>query len=63
MRWKSIWYGYSDFAYLQNREENLVQRQCEHCLPTCNGVSMSITTNVAPLRRTYNSSGYFTGLL
>ncbi|EDW88680.2 pickpocket protein 28 [Drosophila yakuba] len=62
-RWKSIWYGYSDFAYLQNNEENLAQRKCEHCLPTCNGVSMSITTNVAPLRRTYNITGYFTGLL
>nr|XP_017013708.2 sodium channel protein Nach [Drosophila takahashii] len=63
MRWKSIWYGYSDFAYLENKEELMAQRQCEHCLPTCNGVSLSITTNVAPLRRTLNSTGYFNGLL
>ncbi|KAH8249287.1 hypothetical protein KR032_008125 [Drosophila birchii] len=63
LRWKSIWYGYNEFSYLQNKEEQVAQRQCEHCLPTCNGVSLSITTNVAPLRRTYNSTGYFTGLL
>ncbi|KAH8341640.1 hypothetical protein KR059_012851 [Drosophila kikkawai] len=63
LRWKSIWYGHSEFSYLQNKEEQVAQRQCEHCLPTCNGVSLSITTNVAPLRPTYNSTGYFTGLL
>ncbi|KAH8376490.1 hypothetical protein KR200_008700 [Drosophila serrata] len=63
LRWKSIWYGYNEFSYLQNKEEQVAQRQCEHCLPTCNGVSLSITTNVAPLRLTYNSTGYFTGLL
>ncbi|XP_016976874.1 sodium channel protein Nach [Drosophila rhopaloa] len=63
MRWKSIWYGYNEFAFLQGKEEHLAQRQCEHCLPTCNGVSMSITNNVAPLRRTYNSTGYLNGLL
>ncbi|XP_017025390.1 sodium channel protein Nach [Drosophila kikkawai] len=63
LRWKSIWYGHSEFSYLQNKEEEVAQRHCEHCLPTCNGVSLSITTNVAPLRRTYNSTGYFTGLL
>ncbi|KAH8412477.1 hypothetical protein KR009_002484 [Drosophila setifemur] len=62
-RWKSIWYGHNDFAYLENMDEQFGQRQCEHCLPTCNGVSMSITTNVAPLRRAYNSSGYIVGLL
>ncbi|KAH8298155.1 hypothetical protein KR018_009390 [Drosophila ironensis] len=63
MHWKSVWYGHSEFSYLQNKEEQLAQRQCKHCLPTCNGVSLSITTNVAPLRRTYNTTGYFTGLL
>ncbi|XP_017121005.1 sodium channel protein Nach [Drosophila elegans] len=63
MRWKSIWYGYNEFSFLQSKDEHLAQRQCEQCLPTCNGVSMSITTNVAPLRRTYNNTVYFTGLL
>ncbi|XP_017075718.2 sodium channel protein Nach [Drosophila eugracilis] len=63
MRWKSIWYGYSEFSYLQKKDEHLAQRQCEHCLPSCNGVSMGITTNVAPLRRTLNSTGYLNGLL
>ncbi|XP_050740940.1 sodium channel protein Nach [Drosophila biarmipes] len=63
MKWKNIWYGYSEFAYLQNNEEHLAQRKCEECLPSCNGVTMGITTNVAPLRRNLNSTGYLNGLL
>ncbi|KAH8260141.1 hypothetical protein KR026_003539 [Drosophila bipectinata] len=63
LRWKRIWYGHNEFAFLESNEEQLAQRKCEHCLPTCNGVSMSITTNVAPLRRALRSSGYLTGLL
>ncbi|XP_017152396.1 sodium channel protein Nach isoform X3 [Drosophila miranda] len=62
-KWKSIWYGYDEFAYLQEGESQAAQGQCTHCLPTCNGVSFSITSNVAPLRLNYNGTGYRTGLL
>ncbi|XP_034666270.1 sodium channel protein Nach [Drosophila subobscura] len=62
-KWKSIWYGYDEYPYLQEGKDQMAQRECTHCLPTCNGVSFSITSNVAPLRRNYNETGYFMGLL
>ncbi|XP_017060929.1 sodium channel protein Nach [Drosophila ficusphila] len=63
MKWKDIWYGHDEFAFLQNKDGQLAQRQCEHCLPTCDGVSFSITSNVAPLRSNINTTGYSVGLL
>ncbi|KAL7739651.1 hypothetical protein ACLKA6_018860 [Drosophila palustris] len=65
MRWKRIWYGFTEYPYVhmdgQNGESSL--EQCQHCLPSCDGVNFEIVSNVAPLRKTYNSTGYFHGLL
>ncbi|XP_034473935.1 sodium channel protein Nach [Drosophila innubila] len=65
MRWKRIWYGYTEYPYVQldDQDDESSIEQCKHCLPTCDGVNFDIVSNVAPLRRTYNSSGYFHGLL
>ncbi|KAH8376537.1 hypothetical protein KR093_000048, partial [Drosophila rubida] len=65
LRWKSIWFSYTEFPFVQqdNEEPETGIDQCKYCLPTCNGVDFEIVSNVAPLRRTYNSSGYFHGLL
>ncbi|XP_062120719.1 sodium channel protein Nach [Drosophila sulfurigaster albostrigata] len=65
MKWKRVWFSYTEFPYVHqdNEEVETGIDQCKHCLPTCNGVDFEIVSNVAPLRRTYNSSGYFHGLL
>ncbi|XP_033149961.1 sodium channel protein Nach [Drosophila busckii] len=65
MKWKRIWHNYNEYAYVEGNEQvdHKNPDQCPHCLPTCNGVFFEIVSNVAPLRRTYNSSGYFHGLL
>ncbi|KAH8274078.1 hypothetical protein KR044_009920, partial [Drosophila immigrans] len=65
MRWKRIWFSYTEFPYVHhdNEEAETGIDQCKYCLPTCNGVDFEIVSNVAPLRRTFNSSGYFHGLL
>ncbi|XP_016945073.4 sodium channel protein Nach isoform X2 [Drosophila suzukii] len=63
MKWKRIWYGHSEFAHLQNEDEKLAQRQCEQCLPSCNGVTLDIATNWAPLRSSFNGTGYLNGIL
>ncbi|XP_068140957.1 sodium channel protein Nach [Drosophila tropicalis] len=63
MKWKMIWYGYNEFSYVDEGIDQSAQRQCEQCLPTCDGVSFDITSNVAPLRNTIKPTGYLTGLL
>ncbi|XP_030377170.1 sodium channel protein Nach [Scaptodrosophila lebanonensis] len=65
LKWKRIWYGFKEFSYVQDHEDDDDQnvKQCGHCLPTCNGVEFHITTNVAPLRKAYGNSGYSFGLL
>jgi len=65
MRWKRVWYGFKEYPYVQldDQDEESNIEQCEHCLPTCDGVNFDIVSNVAPLRKTYNTSGYFHGLL
>ncbi|XP_062138956.1 pickpocket protein 11-like [Drosophila sulfurigaster albostrigata] len=65
MKWKRVWFSYTEFPYVHQDNEEIETGidQCKHCLPTCNGVDFEIVSNVAPLRRTYNSSGYFHGLL
>ncbi|XP_030555165.1 sodium channel protein Nach [Drosophila novamexicana] len=61
MKWRNIWYGYNEYPYVQ--EDAASVSQCLHCLPTCDGVNFEIISNVAPLRKSYNSSGYNRGLL
>lgn len=66
MKWKRIWYGFTEYPYVEPMDENdvpSINDQCSHCLPTCDGVNFDIVSNVAPLRKTYNASGYFHGLL
>ncbi|EDW78097.2 uncharacterized protein Dwil_GK24820, partial [Drosophila willistoni] len=63
MKWKKIWYGYNEFSYVDDGIDQAAQRQCEQCLPTCDGVSFDITSNVAPLRNIIRPTGYLTGLL
>lgn len=48
---------------VDDQDEESSIEQCGHCLPTCDGVNFDIVSNVAPLRKTYNTSGYFHGLL
>ncbi|XP_070065112.1 pickpocket protein 11 isoform X2 [Drosophila virilis] len=61
MKWRNIWHGYNEYPYVQEDAASI--SQCLHCLPTCDGVNFEIISNVAPLRKSYNSSGYNRGLL
>lgn len=67
MKWRSVWYGFTEYPYVEQdegaAEDASSMAQCPHCLPSCDGVNFKISSNVAPLRRSFNSSGYGHGLL
>ncbi|EDV94098.1 GH25070 [Drosophila grimshawi] len=65
MKWRTIWFGYNEYPFVEpgDGKDTTSMTQCAHCLPTCDGVNFEIASNAAPLRNTYNSSGYFHGLL
>ncbi|XP_032584504.1 sodium channel protein Nach isoform X1 [Drosophila mojavensis] len=67
MKWRSVWYGFTEYPYVEQdegaAEDASSMAQCPLCLPSCDGVNFEISSNVAPLRRSFNSSGYGHGLL
>ncbi|XP_037959456.1 uncharacterized protein LOC119688867, partial [Teleopsis dalmanni] len=67
-RWKSVWYGWKSFDYVnkqQNSKELFEFENCGFCLPTCSGVKFKISVNDLPLRNVISNSGdyYSHGIL
>ncbi|XP_023163881.2 sodium channel protein Nach [Drosophila hydei] len=67
MKWRGIWNGFNEYPYVEQYEEGAEDAssmsQCPLCLPNCDGVNFEITSNVAPLRKAFNATGYAHGLL